>query len=86
VSGYISTISKPDRPSLDFFDYWDALGFFDNVQAILPPQFFIIFEIARVIFTPEFISDALSAIEDISREEKVEAPDRDETILKARRR
>lgn len=81
MSGYISTISKPDRPSLDFFDYWDALGFFDNVQAILPPQFFIIFEIARVIFTPEFISDALSAIEDISREEKVEAPDRDETIL-----
>ncbi len=81
VSDYISTLSKPERPSLDFFEYWDALGFFDNVQAILPPQFFIIFEIARVIFTQEFISDALSAIEDISREEKVEAPNRDETIL-----
>ncbi len=81
MSDYISTLSKPERPSLDFFEYWDALGFFDNVQAILPPQFFIIFEIARVIFTQEFISDALSAIEDISREEKVEAPNRDETIL-----
>ncbi len=75
------TISKPERPSLDFFQYWDSLGFFDNIQAILPPQFFVIFEIARVIFTSEFISDALSAIEDISKEEKIEAPDRDETIL-----
>jgi hypothetical protein len=75
------TVSKPERPSLDFFQYWDSLGFFDNIQAILPPQFFVIFEIARVIFTSEFISDALSAIEDISKEEKIEAPDRDETIL-----
>jgi len=75
------TMSKPERPSLDFFQYWDSLGFFDNIQAILPPQFFVIFEIARVIFTSEFISDALSAIEDISKEEKIEAPDRDETIL-----
>ncbi|HQP49703.1 MAG TPA: hypothetical protein PKX12_13305, partial [Spirochaetota bacterium] len=81
MADYMYTISKPERPSLDFFQYWDSLGFFDNIQAILPPQFFVIFEIARVIFTSEFISDALSAIEDISKEEKIEAPDRDETIL-----
>ncbi|HPQ53670.1 MAG TPA: hypothetical protein PK253_10510, partial [Spirochaetota bacterium] len=81
MADYMYTMSKPERPSLDFFQYWDSLGFFDNIQAILPPQFFVIFEIARVIFTSEFISDALSAIEDISKEEKIEAPDRDETIL-----
>lgn len=76
-----STISRHQRPSTDFFEYWDGLGFFDNVQSVLPPKFFILFEIAQVIFTPELISDALSAVEDISREEKMEAPDRDETIM-----
>ena len=76
-----STINRPQRPSTDFFEYWDGLGFFDNVQSVLPPKFFILFEIAQVIFTPELISDALSAVEDISREEKTEAPDRDETIM-----
>jgi len=81
VAGPTTTIRRPERPSTDFFEYWDALGFFDNVQSVLPPKFFILFEIAQVIFTPELISDALSAVEDISREEKVEAPDRDETIM-----
>ncbi len=69
------------RPSTDFFEYWESLGFFENLQVILPAKFFIIFEIARIIFTPEFISEALNAIEDISKEEKIEAPNRDETIL-----
>lgn len=69
------------RPSTDFFEYWESLGFFENLQVILPAKFFVIFEIARIIFTPEFISEALNAVEDISKEEKVEAPNREETIL-----
>ncbi len=77
----ITAIRPAQRPSLDFFEYWDSLGFFDNLQTILPAKFFIIFEIARVVFTPDFITEALSAIEDISKEEKIEAPDRDETIM-----
>jgi len=81
VAEPFSTFAKHERPSTDFFEYWDALGFFDNVQSVLPPKFFILFEIAQVIFTPELISDAMSAIQDISREEKTEAPDRDETIM-----
>jgi hypothetical protein len=81
VTGTITSIHGPERPSLDFLEYWESLGFFDNLQVILPAKFFMIFEIARVVFTPDFISEALSAIEDISKEEKIEAPDRDETIL-----
>lgn len=81
MTGTITSIHGPQRPSLDFFEYWESLGFFDNLQVILPAKFFMIFEIARVVFTPDFISEALSAIEDISKEEKIEAPDRDETIL-----
>jgi hypothetical protein len=81
VTGTITSIHGPERPSLDFIEYWESLGFFDNLQVILPAKFFMIFEIARVVFTPDFISEALSAIEDISKEEKIESPDRDETIL-----
>ncbi|HSV97664.1 MAG TPA: hypothetical protein VLM75_12130 [Spirochaetota bacterium] len=81
MTGTITSIRGPERPSLDFIEYWDSLGFFDNLQVILPAKFFMIFEIARVVFTPDFISEALLAIEDISKEEKIEAPDRDETIL-----
>ncbi len=81
MTGTITSIHGPERPSLDFLEYWESLGFFDNLQVILPAKFFMIFEIARVVFTPDFISEALSAIEDISKEEKIEAPDRDETIL-----
>ncbi|MEJ5362948.1 MAG: hypothetical protein WHV26_12885 [Spirochaetota bacterium] len=77
----ISTLQGPSRPSLDFFEYWDSLGLFEELSVILPPEFFVIFEIAQVIFTPELISEALSAVEDISREEKIEAPNRDESIL-----
>lgn len=81
MTGTTTAIRGPERPSLDFLEYWESLGFFDNLQVILPARFFMIFEIARVVFTPDFISEALSAIEDISKEEKIEAPDRDETIL-----
>lgn len=81
MAEFFNKIEATQRPSTDFFEYWEALGFFDNVQTVLPPKFFILFEIAQVIFTPELVSEALSAIEDISREEKIEAPDRDETIM-----
>lgn len=81
MSDYISHIQAPERPNLDFFEYWDSLGFFENLQVVLPPKFFVIFEIARVIFTPDFISEALSAIEDISKDEKIETPDREETLM-----
>ncbi len=81
LSNTLSPLNRPERPSLDFFEYWDSFGLFDELQVVLPPQFFVIFEIARVVFTPELISEALSAIEDISQEEKIEAPDRDESIL-----
>ncbi|MBP8987465.1 MAG: hypothetical protein KBG92_06655 [Spirochaetes bacterium] len=81
MSQIIANIQTPSRPSLDFFEYWDSLGLFDELSVLLPPEFFIIFEIAQVIFTPELISEALNAVEDISREEKIEAPNRDESIL-----
>lgn len=81
VSQAIRPIGTPKRPSLEFFEYWESLGFFENLQAIVPAKFFIIFEIARVVFTPDFISEALSAIEDISKEEQIDAPNREEMIM-----
>ncbi len=77
----LSSQAGAQKPSTDFFKYWEGLGFFHNVQTVLPPKFFVLFDIAQVIFTPEVISDALSAVEEISREEKVTAPDRDESIM-----
>ena len=73
--------SKAERANLDFFEYWDSLGFFDTIQAILPTQFFIIFEIARVLFTPELKPDALRAVDELSKEDKIRTPNRDEAIL-----
>jgi len=64
----------------DFFGYWDSLGFFDNVQVILPPQFMLLFEIARTLFTEKSSADALNAIENISTEEIIHIPDRTESI------
>lgn len=81
MAAYQTKFNQTDRPSLDFFDYWESLGFFDNLQVILPPQFFAIFEIARVIFTEEMISEALSAIEDITKKEMLPTPDRDVSIM-----
>ena len=64
----------------DFFGYWDSLGFFDSIQVILPPQFMLLFEIARTLFNDRTSLDALNAIEQISTEETTLVPDRDETI------
>jgi hypothetical protein len=65
---------------IDFFDYGDSIGFFDNLQLILPSKFYILFEIARTIFTGETTSEALCAIDEITKEEKIYEPDRAETI------
>ena len=64
----------------DFFGYWDSLGFFENIQVIIPPQFMMLFEIARTLFTDRSSLDALSAIEQISTEEQIHIPDRTESI------
>ena len=64
----------------DFFEYWESLGFFENIQVILPPKFMLIFEIARKLFTDKTSSDALNAIEDILKDEDVFIPDREKTI------
>ncbi|HNY15467.1 MAG TPA: hypothetical protein PKI12_07990, partial [Bacteroidales bacterium] len=64
----------------DFFEYWESLGFFENIQVILPPKFMLIFEIARKLFTDKTSADALNAIDDISKDEEVFIPDKDKTI------
>ncbi len=66
--------------SINFFDYWDSLGFFDNIQLMLPDEFFILFEIARNIFTDEASSDALGAIDEMTRDERIRSEDRDADI------
>jgi hypothetical protein len=71
---------RNDSQDLDFFEYWDSLGFFEYSRSILPPQFFALFEIARVIFSDERLDDALSAIEQISKEDRDYKPDRKESI------
>ncbi|HNV48615.1 MAG TPA: hypothetical protein PKJ16_16345 [Spirochaetota bacterium] len=81
MAAYQTKFSSTERPCTDFFDYWDSLGFFDNLQVVLPPQFFAIFEIARVIFTEEMVSEALTAIEDITKKEMLPTPDRDVSIM-----
>jgi hypothetical protein len=64
----------------DFFEYWDELGLFDNIQLILPPKFFILFEIARNLFTQRENADALNAIEEITKEEPLYIPEREKSI------
>jgi len=64
----------------DFFEYWDSLGLFDNIQVILPPQFLVLFEIARNLFTDRTSADALNAIEEISKEDAVYIPEREQSI------
>jgi hypothetical protein len=71
---------RNDSQDIDFFEYWDSLGFFEYSRTILPPQFFTLFEIARVIFSDERLDDALSAIEEISKEDRDYKPDRKESI------
>jgi Mg-chelatase subunit ChlD len=71
---------RSEPQDLDFFEYWDSLGFFEYSRAILPPQFFTLFEIARVILTDERLDDAFTAIEEITRENQELKPDRKESI------
>lgn len=71
---------RSDSQDIDFFEYWESLGFFEYSRSLLPPEFFTLFEIARVIFSDERLDDALSAIEEISREERDYKPDRKESI------
>ena len=68
------------RKTPDFMSYWDSLGFFDSVQTILPPEFHVLFEIARIIFSEEVSCDAFDAIEEISQQEVIYRPDRQESI------
>lgn len=64
----------------DFFEYWESLGFFENIQVILPPKFMLIFEIARKLFNDKSTADALSAIDQITKEEQAFIPDKEKTI------
>ena len=68
------------QPGNDFFEYWDSLGFFGNIQVILPPEFMLLFEIARALFTESTSADALNAIEEISSDNSVFIPDREKSI------
>ncbi len=69
----------------EFFSYWDELGFFDSIQSILPPQFFVMFDIARIMFTEQASGEALSAIDKITDEQIVIETNRDESIQVNRR-
>ncbi len=71
---------KKHHGTIDFFNYWDSLGFFDDVQTFIPPQFFVLFEIARTIFTEDTKIDAYDAIEEISNEEIFIKTNREESI------
>ena len=71
---------RADAEEVDFFEYWDSLGFFEYSRTILPPQFFVLFEIARVIFSDQRLDDAFSAIDDLSRDDREYKPDRKESI------
>ncbi len=70
----------PARGQVEFFGYWDSLGFFETIQAVLPPEFYVLFDIARIIFSEELTCDAFDAIEEICRDETVYRPDRKESI------
>ncbi|TFH42817.1 MAG: VWA domain-containing protein [Chrysiogenales bacterium] len=75
-----ATFRRKDAEEVDFFEYWDSLGFFEYSRTVLPPQFFVLFEIARVIFSDERLNDAFSALEEISRDDREFKPDRKESI------
>ena len=68
------------QPGNDFLEYWESLGFFGNIQIILPTQFMVLFEIARALFNEKTSADALNAIEDISSDNTVFIPDREKSI------
>jgi hypothetical protein len=64
----------------DFFEYWETLGFFDNLQMSLPREFFLLFEIARLIASQETNSEAMNAIKELSKEHIVESYDKNKSI------
>ncbi len=70
----------PDYRNPDFFEFWETFGIFDNLQMILPTEFYVLFEIARNIFTEDVSSDVNKAIEEISREEVAYKSSREENI------
>jgi hypothetical protein len=80
MTEYSTQLQARDYESIDFFEYWDSLGFFEFSRTILPEKFFILFEIARVIYSNERLNDAFCAIEEISREDILHKPDRKESI------
>jgi hypothetical protein len=80
VAEYTSHIRTREHDAVDFFEYWDSLGFFEYSRVILPSGFQVLFEIARVIYSDERLNDALSALEEISRDEILHKPDRKESI------
>ena len=75
-----TTTVRNNSEEIDFFEYWDSLGFFEYSRLILPGNFYILFEIARVIYTDERLKDAFNAIEEMVREEQLYRPDRAESI------
>jgi hypothetical protein len=64
----------------NFFEYWETLGFFENLQMSLPREFFLLFEIARLIASQENSSDATNAIEELSKKHIVEVYDKNKSI------
>ncbi len=64
----------------DFFEFWESFGIFDNLKMILPTEFYVLFEIARNLFTGDVSSDVHKAIEDISKEDHAYKSTRDEDI------
>ncbi len=75
-----STVSNPRQKDAGFLEYWESMGLFENFQFVLPPQFMILFEIARNIFTEDTTLDALGAIEEMTKQERILDRDRDESI------
>ncbi|MBN2403843.1 MAG: VWA domain-containing protein [Spirochaetes bacterium] len=64
----------------EFFEYWETLGFFDDLKTSLPREFFILFEIARLIASPEGSSEAMNAIEELSKKNPEQIYDRNKSI------
>ncbi|MCU0848482.1 MAG: hypothetical protein MUD12_11400 [Spirochaetes bacterium] len=69
-----------ERREVDFFQYWESMGFFDSMKHMLPPKFFMLFEIARIIFSEDKTTEAYEALQEMTKEEKVFEPDRKESI------
>ncbi len=64
----------------NFFEYWETLGFFDNLQMTLPREFFLLFDIARLIASQAESSEATDAIDELSKTHVVEPYDKTKSI------